>query len=229
MRKKAIIPVLIICSLFLSGCSFSKYFLVSSIKTVVLYDEVENVLKEDVAGGKYSDIMLPTYISDLWVTKNGVLNTELRTLIGSDETSAAYYPQCSASDTLGSWIKSSNCVFTFQKKNDSTHNPDELYVATYSVKNFSASSTFRDYLSVMSALTQYYGECTIELYKTGSSVVSISEMQQSLETDEIVQQLSDNFDAGALSLNAQWIDKAYDIQVNFNSPSDCSIVYRMKI
>lgn len=228
MIKKAIIPILI-CCLFLSGCSFTKYFSVSSIKTVVLYEEAETVLREDVAGGKYADLMLPTYISDLWVTKDGVLQTDMRTQIGQDETSVAYYPSCEASDTLGNWIKSSNCVFTFQKKKNNPENPNELYVASYSVKNYGQASTFRDYLAVMSALSQYYGECTIELYKNGNSVVSISEMQQSMDTDEIIEMLSTSFEAGALSLNAQWIDKAYDINVYFNSPSDCSIVYTLKI
>ena len=228
MNKKVIIPILI-CSFILSGCSFTKYFTISSIETVVLYEEEEAVPKGDVASGKYADLMLPSYIVDLWVTRDGVLNTETRTLVSSDSNSAVYYPRCSAGDTLGNWIKSSNCAFTFKQKRDNKEKPNELYVETYSVKNYGSANTFRDYLSVMSALTQYYGECTVELYKNGNSVVSISEMQQTMETEEIIEQLEQNFSNGTLALSAQWIDKAYNITVNFNSPSDCSVVYTLNI
>ncbi len=228
MNKKAIIPILL-CSMLFSGCSLSKYFSVSSIDTVVLYEESNAVAKEDIASGKYTDIMLPSYITDLSVTKNDVLQVESRTLISQENNALVYYPQCSASDTLGNWIKSSNCEFKFQTKKSDKENPTELYVASYAIKNYGSSNTFGDYLSVMSALSQHYGECTIELYKAGSSVVAISEMQQSMNTQEIIDELTTNFEKGALTLEAQWIDRAYDIKVHFNSPSDCSVVYTLKI
>ena len=50
-----------------------------------------------------------------------------------------------------------------------------------------------------------------------------------MESDEIVEVLSESFNTGTLSINAQWIDKAYNLNVNFNSASDCSITYTMKI
>lgn len=228
MNKKAIISVLL-CSLFLSGCSLSKYFYISVKNTVVLYEEPNAVPKEDVANGTYSDLMLPSYITDLSVTKNDVMATETRTLASAEDTGLTYYPACSASDALGSWINSSNCTFTFGTKKNNKENPQELFVASYAVRNFGSANTFSDYLGVMSALSQYYGECTIELYKEGSGIVSISDMQQSMENEEIIDELSQRFADGSLQLQAQWIDKAYDITVYFNSPSDCSVVYTLNI
>lgn len=229
MNKKAIIPILLLCSLLLSGCSLSKYFYISVNNTVVLHEQSGAVLKEDVANGTYSDLMLPSYITDLTVTRTEVMETETRTLASAEGTDLTYYPACGATDTLGNWINASNCTFTFKTKKNNTENPNELFVASYTIQNFGSANTFGDYLSIMSALSQYYGECTIELYKEGSGVVSISDMQQAMENEEIINDLSQRFADGSLQLKSQWIDKAYDITVYFNSPSDCSVVYTLNI
>lgn len=222
--KKRIILAAVAVSVLFSGCSLKKIINPTVPATLVFYNNIDSIKNEDVKSRKYIDLFLDEKLTPA-VTPEFVKAHESRAFAGESTYSVSFYPECTADDVLGAWIRSCTPQYTFEQ----TQTADGVMISASGYQLVSNKvCTYEDYLYVMRALSLKYGECTTELYKSGIDAISITKMQQNMEVTEIATYLSDVFDSGELSIETKWIDNDYVLDINFESPTQCSITYTLK-
>ncbi len=225
--KRVCIFLMIFCIFTLTGCDngMGKIFYSGNNEVELYYDsytEVRNRIKrEDVKRGDYYNDLFLTDGIKVGMDISQVLYSEYREALLDVSTGEEVFfiPTATGNTKLTQWINQCTLKYTFDQYG---------IVSTYEITNSKSNNTYEEYLYVMRALSLKYGECTTEIYKDEDNIINNTKIREDYsDVNEIVEFFETEFDRGSIGIISQWVNDGYIITVDFTSPENCSITYKL--